>query len=242
VLKDKIKHYRTDAEYFDYFKTENPAIEDEERRRMQFLKRKIKFEPGSIIIDCGSGGGWIAREYIPRGITVVSVDIADSNLRKIKQAYDPEGKGFYVVADLYDLPFKHDVFDGGASNDVYEHIEKPERAAGEVKRCIKKGGKFFVSVPYKENIIYYICVHCNKPTPINAHLHSFDKESLRQVFEGSGLRIVKMQPFINKALQLTLISYFLMRWMPYWLWRFFDSLVSLVIRKHSRVALTMVSD
>lgn len=242
VLADKIKHYRTDAEYYDYFNVENPAIADEEKRRMQFLKRKIKFKAGAMIIDCGSGGGWIAREYIPRGVTVVSVDLADSNLRKIRQNCDPGNKGLYVVADLYNLPFKKGVFDGGTSHDVYEHLDKPELAAEEAGRCIKKDGKFFVSVPYEEKMVYYICIHCNKPTPINAHLHSFDKESLHRIFGSSGFKIERMQPFINKALQLTLVSYLLMRWMPYWLWRIFDGLVSLFVRKYSRISLTMVSN
>ena len=242
MLEDKIKHYRTDAEYYNYFNVENPAIADEEKRRMQYLKRKIKFEPSSLIIDCGSGGGWIAKEYLPRDVTVVSIDLADSNLRKIKKNYDPNRKGLYVVADLYNLPFKNKVFDGGTSNDVYEHIEKPEIAAAEVFRCMKKNARFHVSVPFMENIVYYICIHCNKPTPINAHLHSFDEKSLREIFESGGFKIESMQGFINKGLQLTLMSYFLMRWMPYWLWRFCDSLASLFVRKYSRIALTMVSD
>jgi len=240
VLEDRIKHYRTDAEEFDYFNEGNPVLADEERRRMQFLKRKIHFGSGSTIIDCGSGGGWIAREYLPRGITVVSVDLADSNLRKIKQNFDPENKGMYVVADLYNLPFKDQVFDGGTSNDVYEHLETPEQAAAEVSRCLKKDGRFYVSVPYKENIIYYICVHCNKPTPINAHLHSFDEESMRNIFEKTGFKIETMYKFINKGLSLTLISYVFCRWMPYWLWRTIDVMASWFIRKQSRLALKMV--
>jgi hypothetical protein len=68
MLENKIKHYRTDAEYYDYFNVENPAIADEEKRRMQYLKRKIKFKPSSLIIDCGSGGGWIAKEYLPKDV------------------------------------------------------------------------------------------------------------------------------------------------------------------------------
>jgi len=242
MLSDKIQHYRTDAEYYDYFSVENPAIADEERRRMQFLKRKIKFAPGSLVVDCGSGGGWIAKEYLNRDITVVSIDLADSNLRKIRQNYDQQKRGLYVVADLYNLPFKNGVFDGGTSNDVYEHIEKPEIAATEAKRCIKSGGKFYVSVPFKENIVYYICIHCNKPTPINAHLHSFDEKSLAQIFQGSGFKIISMKYFINKALSITLVSYVLMRWMPYWLWRSCDKLANVLVRKFSRIALTMVSD
>ncbi len=242
MLDDKIKHYRTDAEYYDYFKVANPAIEDEERRRMQFLRRTYDFKPGMMVVDCGSGGGWIARDYLPQGVTVVSTDLSDYNLRKIKERYDPEGKGLYVVADLCNMPFKDNVFDRATSNDVYEHFEEPSEAAVEAGRCIKPGGKFFVSVPYKETIDYHICIHCNKPTPIHAHLHSFDDDKLRGVFKDSGLRIVRMKPFINRALQITLVSYFLMRWMPYWFWKLCDNFVSLFIKKHSRICLTMVSN
>jgi len=77
MLTDRIKHYRTDAEEFDYFNIENPVNADEDRRRMQFLKKKIKFPSDSLIIDCGSGNGWVAREYLAKDISVVSVDFSE---------------------------------------------------------------------------------------------------------------------------------------------------------------------
>ena len=240
MLTDHIKHYKADAEQFDYFNVENPAIAEEEKRRMQFLSRKVRFAPGSLVIDCGSGGGWVAKEYIPRDVTVVSVDIADKNLRRIKAEYDPQGKGCYVAADLYHLPFKDGVFDGATSNDVFEHLEKLELSAGETARCLKAGANFYVSVPYKENIVYYICIHCNKPTPINAHLHSFDENGLGKLFGDAGFKIEKIYKFINKGLSITLIFYMFCRWMPFWLWRTVDNIANLFIRKQSRLALKMV--
>ena len=240
MLTDHIKHYRADAEQFDYFNVENPAIAEEEKRRMQFLSRKIRFAPGSLIIDCGSGGGWVAREFLGKDVTVVSVDIADKNLRRIKAEYDPLKKGCYVAADLYHLPFKDGVFDGGTSNDVFEHLEKLELSASETARCLKPGANFYVSVPYKENIVYYICVHCNKPTPINAHLHSFDENMLDKLFGAAGFKIEKIYKFINKGLSITLIFYMFCRWMPFWLWRTVDSIANIFIRKQSRLALKMV--
>ena len=239
MLTDRIKHYRTDAELNDYFNVANPAIADEERRRMQFLKRRIGFSAGSLIIDCGSGNGWIAREYLARDIAVLSVDISDKNLRRIKTEYDKNKRGFYVVADLYDLPFKNEVFDGATSNDVFEHLESPDKAARETSRCLKGNARFFVSVPYKENLIYYVCIHCNKPTPINAHLHSFDDELLNQIFTAAGFKIIAANRFINKASSITLISYYFCRWMPYWLWRAVDIFMSLIIEKQSRISLTL---
>jgi SAM-dependent methyltransferase len=240
MLNDRIRHYQADAEVFDYFNVENPAIAEEEKRRMQFLQRIIKFAPDSLVMDCGSGNGWIAREYIPRGIRIVSIDISQKNLAKIRERYDKNNRGFYVVADLYNLPFKNGVFDGATSNDVFEHLEKPEPVAGDISRCLKSGGKLFVSVPYRENIIYYLCVHCNKPTPINAHLHSFDENSLSEIFNKANFSIKRMHKFINKGLSYTLIYYMLCRWMPFWLWRFVDSLANSIIRKQERICLTLV--
>ena len=240
MLKDRFKHYRVDAEQYDYFNVANPVNADEDRRRMQVLKRMINFPSGSLVADCGSGNGWVAQEYLKQGVVVVSVDISDKNLRHIQQKYDPDGKGLYIVADLYNLPFKQDIFDGATSNDVYEHLDEPEKAAGEVQRCLKQNGQFYVSVPYKENLIYYICIHCNKPTPVNAHLHSFDEKSLGEIFIDNGFVIEKYKKFINKALLVTFIYYVFCRWMPYWLWRAIDVVANLIITKQSRLALKMV--
>jgi SAM-dependent methyltransferase len=240
LLTDRIKHYQTDAEVFDYFEVPNPAIADEERRRMQFLKRHLKFMPGFLVMDCGSGNGWIAREFLPKGVTVVSVDVSAKNLKQIRQQYDSSNTGFYVMADLYDLPFRSGAFDAATSNDVFEHLEIPETVAGDISRSLKSGGQLFVSVPYRENIVYYLCIHCNNPTPVNAHLHSFDETSLSSLFSGAGFRIIKNHRFINKGLSITLIYYFLCRWMPYWLWRTIDILANLIIKKQERILITMV--
>jgi SAM-dependent methyltransferase len=160
-------------------------------------------------------------------------------LAKIRQQYDSNQRGFYVVADLYSLPFKNKAFDGATSNDVFEHLEKPWAVAVDISRCLKDGAKIFVSVPYKENIVYYLCVHCNKPTPINAHLHSFDEKSLTSIFSDANFKIVSENKFINKGLSLTLIYYFLCRWMPYWLWRSIDIMANLLVRKEDRICLTL---
>lgn len=240
MLNDRIKHYQADAETFDYFNVPNPAIAESEKRRMQVLTRIIRFAPDSLVMDCGSGNGWIAREYLKRGVRIVSVDISQKNLEKIRRQYDHNQRGFYVVADLYSLPFKNAAFDGATSNDVFEHLEQPDRVAADIWRCLKKNARFFVSVPYKENIVYYLCVHCNKPTPVNAHLHSFDETSLKKIFDMPNFKIVKATKFINKGLSLTLIYYFLCRWMPYWLWRSIDIMANFVVRKEERICLTLV--
>jgi SAM-dependent methyltransferase len=240
-LTDHIAHYRADAETFDYFNVENAAIREEERRRIQILSHTMKFKKGERLLDAGSGGGWVSQTYLHRGVFVCCLDISSRNLLEIRRRYDPERTGGYVVADLYNLPFKKEAFDGATSNDVFEHLEDLDGAASELRGTMKAGGRVFVSVPYRENIVYYLCIHCNKKTPVNAHLHSFDETNLGRVFTGNGFRIDSVAKFINKGMSILLIYYHLCRWMPYWLWRSVDVIANAIVRKPGRMGMKLVA-
>jgi len=240
-LQNHIEHYKTDGEEFDYFHVENPAIREEERRRMQLLTRKVKFKPGQNILDAGSGNGWVSKEFLPREVFVCALDLSIKNLKGIRERFDDQNRGGYVVADLYNLPFKDRAFQGATSNDVYEHLENLDMATVELRRVLNDGAEVFVSTPYKENIVYYLCIHCNKRTPINAHLHSFDEESLGGVFTRNNFRISSITRFINRGLSILLVYYLLCRWMPYRLWRFIDILANAIVRKPGRIGLRLIA-
>jgi len=241
-LQDHIEHYRKDGEAFDYFHVENKTIREEERRRIALLARQIDLESGQRLIDAGSGGGWVSQVLLPRGIFVCAVDLSQKNLKGIRDRFDANRSGAYVVADLYKLPFKTDVFDGATSNDVYEHLEQLDVAAIELRSIMKTGAKAFISVPYRENIVYYLCIHCNQLTPINAHLHSFDENNLGEYFIRSGFRITKVLKFMNKALALLQIHYYFCRWMPFNLWRAIDFLANMIIPKPGRMAMVIIAE
>lgn len=240
-LQDHIEHYKTDGEEFDYFHVENPAIREEERRRMQLLTRKVKFRPGQNILDAGSGNGWVSKAFLPKEVFVCALDLSIKNLKGIRERFDDQNRGGYVVADLYNLPFKSGAFQGATSNDVYEHLEFLDAATAELRRVLNNGAEVFVSTPYKENIVYYLCIHCNKRTPINAHLHSFDEDSLGGIFTRNNFRINSITRFINRGLSILLVYYLLCRWMPYRLWRFVDILANTIVRKPGRIGLRLVA-
>jgi hypothetical protein len=48
----------------------------------------------------------------------------------------------------------------------------------EMWRVVRPGGRVLISTPYRERIRYVLCIHCNQPTPIHAHLNSFDEHRL----------------------------------------------------------------
>jgi ubiquinone/menaquinone biosynthesis C-methylase UbiE len=239
-LHDHIEHYRRDGEAFDYFDVANPTIREEEHRRIELLTRSMKLKKGQIVIDAGSGGGWVTKALVPKGVFVCAVDLSHKNLKGIRDRFDSRRNGAYVVADLYHLPFKPGAFDAATSNDVYEHLEHLDQAACELRNVMKAKSLAFISVPYKENIVYYLCIHCNQLTPINAHLHSFDENNLGDIFRRNGFRVEKVAKFMNKGLALLQV-YRLCRWMPYRLWRAIDIAADLIIRKPGRMAMTVVA-
>jgi len=240
-LKNHIEHYKADGEEFDYFHVENPAIREEERRRMQLLTRAVNFKSGQSVLDAGSGNGWISNAFLGKDVFVCAVDLSIKNLKGIRDRYDVQKKGGYIIADLYQLPFKDSAFHGATSNDVYEHLEFPGKAAGELRRVLKEGAEVFVSTPYKENIVYYLCIHCNKKTPINAHLHSFDEDSLGSIFTVNNFRIASITKFINRGLSILLVYYLFCRWMPYWMWRFIDKMANAIIKRPGRIGLRLIA-
>ena len=53
-----------------------------------------------------------------------------------------------IVGDAHDLPFKDGELDGVISISVLEHLHNPILAVSEIKRVLRKGGKFLAYVPF----------------------------------------------------------------------------------------------
>lgn len=222
---DYKEHYRIDAESFDYFDKQYQT--QTERRRNEEVLHFCTAKAGEKVLDLGSGRGWFAIEMAKRGCKVTAVDLSEKNLEYI-QGINPA-----IVTRLgsaYDLPFQHDKFDWIVMNEVLEHLEEPEKALEHVKAFLNPGGKVMISVPYKEKINYSLCIHCNKLTPHNAHLHSFDIIQIRKMFRHHGYEVIKEHLYLNKALTMLKVND-LFKLFPYWLWHIKDTAVNSILGK-----------
>jgi len=56
--------------------------------------------------------------------------------------------GVDIVADLTALPFEDDSFDAATSEQVFEHLENPTKAAAELMRVVKSGGLIHIATPF----------------------------------------------------------------------------------------------
>ncbi len=225
---DYIEHYKTDAEEFDYFEERPAATAHDERRVREYIKSKVP-KTSKTILDVGAGSAWVAQEYAPKGKTVISTDIALTNLKKAKKKI-PAPNHKAVAVDSFFLPFADNVFDTVIAAEIIEHVVNPKKFVAELFRTVKPGGKLIITTPYKEKIRYALCIHCNKKTPLNGHLHSFDENILLGFYDKPDLAKKEWFTFGNKAL-IYFMTYIVLKFLPFPLWKAVDKIANKIWNK-----------
>ena len=224
-------HYQEDARHFDYFKENESAAGKEETRRLhQTIINHIPIN-ANLILDMGCGNGWAAQYFLAKGKKVISVDISDKNPIKVLKN-NPSENHVAIVADAYHLPFKKNSFDAVIASEIMEHVYDPKLFISKLGEVLKPEGKLIITTPYDEKIEYFLCVHCNKPTTRNAHLHSFSEKNIAD-FIPDEFAHYKTSHFSNKymvRLRLNLLTSFL----PFGLWKIKDSLINSIFKKPLR--------
>lgn len=221
---DYTGHYQKDAFEFDYFQKRSGATGHNERRVREYILSKLPAEKG-LILDVGCGGGWVAANLCPKGYDVVSFDISPKNTQEALSRYPFETHSA-VAGDVFAIPFSPGSFDTIIASEIIEHVAAPRQFIQNLFKVLKPRGTLIVTTPYKEKIVYSLCVHCNKPTPQSAHLHSFDEEKLLSLSPEAGVGKTEYNKFANKAL-IYLHTHVFLRWMGFKCWKFTDRLANI---------------
>ncbi|HSW55159.1 MAG TPA: class I SAM-dependent methyltransferase [Ignavibacteriaceae bacterium] len=223
-----IDHYKKDAVEFDYFEQRKGETAHDELRVREYIISKVPKIVNSIL-DVGCGNGWVAKEFLSKGKQVYSLDISVTNPAIVKKLF-PNEKHFCITADSFHLPFNDNAFDCVIASEIIEHVFDPAGFIKELFRVVKKGGRLIITTPYKEKLIYYLCIHCNQKTPANAHIHSFDEMKLESLYSGNDLESFKYETFGNKIL-LFLRSYVILQFFPFWMWKMKDKFANFIFNK-----------
>lgn len=151
-----------------------------QRRRGQFISRSLKVLGSTSLLDIGCAEGFTTSYMAAKGRRVVGLELDMTNLRIAKKKV--EGVSF-VNASIVNLPFRPEVFDSVCILEVLEHLSTEDQLAGlsEAERVIYSKGLLVLSVPFKEQVIQTICIHCKKTTPLFGHLHTLDVVKMRKL-------------------------------------------------------------
>lgn len=224
---DYVAHYKADAEFGDYF-TYNPFYEQAVRRRYETFFSLYRIRKDDRVLEVGSGGGQALKYFKHHDFHYFPLDIPHKNLLEIKRRAN-----FFIkpaAGDAFHLPFRAESFDVIIISEILEHLDNVAAALQEAGRVLKPSGCLLISTPYKEKITYHLCIHCNRPTPGNAHLHSFDEKKLMDLVGSVGLKTEK-KSLANNKIADRLSFNLLMKYAPFKLWKMFDRLFNLVVPK-----------
>jgi SAM-dependent methyltransferase len=99
-------------------------------------------KPGERILDLATGTGWTSRVVARRGATVFGADIAADLVAAAREQAKAEGLSIdYRTGDAERLPFADGEFDAVVSTCGIMFASRPEAAAAEVARVVRKGGR-----------------------------------------------------------------------------------------------------
>jgi 2-polyprenyl-3-methyl-5-hydroxy-6-metoxy-1,4-benzoquinol methylase len=230
-----MEHYQKDAEVFDYFQLNLGGATLHENRRLHEIISSEVPKNAKNILDVGCGKAWVAEHFCPKGKEVFSMDISTVNPKKAVQTY-PFDNHHGVVADVYALPFAENSFDCIIASEIIEHVPNPRAFMDCLVKVLRPGGKLIITTPYKEKIVHHLCIHCNHPTPENAHLHSIDENILMDIRPKEDLAKARYRIFSNKWL-IKLRSHIIFKHFPHQLWWFFDQVANKTLGTPTRILL-----
>lgn len=234
-----IQHYKTDAEEFDYFEERFGATKDDEKRLREYIisvtNRNSKF-----ILDVGCGSGWVAQYFSNFKTHVISSDLSLKNVIKSKELTDKVNH-FGVVTDSFNPCFKPNIIDTIISSEVIEHVINPKEFIKSLYNLLPSKGNLIISTPYNEVLRYVLCIHCNKKTPIHAHLHTFTEKFFIDLSKELPNSKLKYYIFGNKLL-IFLRTYILLKFLPFKIWKIIDKVFNLIYNKPAHLLVVYSKD
>ena len=117
----------------------------------------------------------------------LGVDVADNRIQEARRRYPALNlkTGYVEQLNLQDQSF-----DTVTCCEVLEHIDDWLSVFHSLFRYARL--QVLITVPYRENIVETVCIHCGEATPLYGHLRSYTEETFPQV-DGWNLRFGKIK-------------------------------------------------
>lgn len=166
---------------------ETYSLQEWQNSYIQRFTSNFTIRKEQVLIDCGTGSGYMAIELAKRGATVLACDLTLHSLLRLRNiAQQMDLTNIQCVCCSADsLPFRNDSADYFISNAVLEHIPKEEKSIREINRVCKRDAGLMVTVPLSYTYLNPLLL------PVNyihdkriGHLRRYDVKSLTVKFSG----------------------------------------------------------
>ena len=147
-----------------------------DRARLMVAASYIK---GNSLLDIGTYWGNLLKLAKAKGKEIFGTEVNDIRCSEANGQIGIKSVRKDFLHGRLDT-FEKESVDTVSCMEVLEHTDDLTTAVSELMRVARK--RIIVTVPYREELEHYLCIHCNKLTPQMNHLHEFNEERIRCLF------------------------------------------------------------
>lgn len=146
-------------EFIDYFHDYSDPFSNNRLyhwEKASLTKKFIEKNKNKIgtFLDAGSGRGpytWLAKDNFSK---IYSFEFSESELEEAKKNLGKNINIEFAKVDLTNIPLENEAIDVGVCSEVLEHIPDFMKAAKELYRVMRPGGKILLSMPNNKSLFY----------------------------------------------------------------------------------------
>lgn len=204
--------------YFKNLGYPRGVIRDIDRYRYKVI---YKYLLGKSVLDVGTYYG----DFLKMSIVKYKVYGTDINSKRVELA-NQKIVNNTVVIDFKDgklHKFRDKSIDTVVCMEVIEHVYDDVRAIKELKRVARL--RVIITLPFNEEILKEVCIHCGEETPRSGHLHSYNLDNINEIEKEIGIKFKKRfigfrYNIINKVI-FSLKNYYLISFLEKILYKLF---------------------
>ncbi|HKJ62653.1 MAG TPA: class I SAM-dependent methyltransferase, partial [Hyphomicrobiales bacterium] len=188
------------ADKYPYYSSFSPALLKHSRENVLDLIERRKLGSDSFVIELASNDGYLLKNYVEAGISVLGIDPADGPAEAANKIGVETRCAFFTqdyAKELRTEGVRADVIHG---NNVLAHVADTNGFVAGIAQLLKEEGVAVIEAPYLEPLIE----HCEFDTIYHEHLCYFSVTALDQLFRRHGLYLneIKHLPIHGGSLRL----------------------------------------
>ena len=202
VYLNPMPNRENSKKYYDakYFRTSNFGSLSNNIYRLQIGKTFLKLKtPNGNALDIGCGDGSLLFIMKRFGWEVYGVDISDSAVKLAKEKLGTEN---IFTGKLGDCHFPSNFFDVISLRHVLEHLHEPYKSLKEIRRILKEDGVLSITVPNVDSLYFNFFKKNWFHLDIPRHLFQFSRETLSDLLNKAGFKVIKLGISIEDPLDL----------------------------------------